>query len=208
MCYQEYLQGPCKPGYQFVLKEEDTTEIKINRKPTPAVIFGDFSFSGTAKDEDVSNLLNSVCTRSDCEKEGHVRLQSGQCVNATLCPTNTTLVLSNEFSYNKNQTTDGFHFLKEEETCCLTDHELAVIKNDIEEDKDVPDACIFRFSQRSALVTIPESCPRGQTMTHDGECKHVRIWRSRPRRNANSNNRIRQMMRYVRSLRRSRPTSG
>jgi len=58
---------------------------------------------------------------------------------------------------------------------------------------------------RSALVTIPESCPRGQTITHDGECKLVRIWRTRPRRSANSSSRIRQMMRYVRALRRQRP---
>ena len=58
---------------------------------------------------------------------------------------------------------------------------------------------------RSALVTIPESCPRGQTITHDGECKLVRIWRTRPRRSSNSSSRIRQMMRYVRALRRQRP---
>ena len=186
-------------------KEEEELRIVNNQKP-PALLFGELSFPGSAKVDDEIKSSGSICIRSDCEKEGYVRLQSGQCVNATLCPLNTTLVLANEFSNNKNQTAVGFNFPKEEKTCCLDDHDLALIHDSIEQGINVEDACIFRFSPRSALVTIPESCPRGQTMTHDGECKDVRVWRSRPRRSANSNNRIRQMMRYVRSLRKPPPT--
>ena len=168
-----------------------------------------------------------MCIPSDCKDEGFVRLKTGECIKPVTCRSNETLILSTEFSEkikgNKLIVDDKKESLT---SCCLSDEDIKLRKillsiPDINctkyekesKEKLKKDSCAILldpprfFVARSALVTIPESCPRGQTITHDGECKHVRIWRSRTRRSSSSNNRIRQMMRYVRALRRQRKGS-
>jgi len=208
-CYQEYLQGPCESGQQLVPNENEESIISENKLPPSAVIFG---FSQIlSNDEDDIDVAESICEESDCDKEGFLRLKTGECVEPNSCPVESILVSSTEFS--KKGTSKEVKFQNEETnnlTCCLSDSELAIVNKVLSQDNNaVENVCdTIKISSRSALVTIPESCPRGQTITHDGECKHVRIWRSRPRRSSNRNNRIRQMMRYVRALRRPSPTSG
>jgi hypothetical protein len=194
--------------------------VSVNKRPLQIpVFFGLSPTQITIKDDD-TDISGSICIPSDCEKEGFVRLKTGECVKPTKsCQSDETLVVSTEFSSNIKDS--EINFQKENSavtTCCLSDADLIHRKKVISQLKGTKleeelkkNACLDlgrsdlvdpTLVGRSALVTIPESCPRGQTITHDGECKHVRIWRSRPRRHSNTNNRIRQMMRYVRALRR------
>jgi hypothetical protein len=212
-CYQEYLQGPCESGYQLVPKQDVELSVNVNNRPLNIpVFFGIPPTQIAIKDED-TDLSGSICIPSDCEEEGFIRLKTGECVEPKSCQKDETLGLSTEFSNNMFSTEIKFHQeISELATCCFSDYELAYRKKIISQHNGTTIAELLKENAcadldvglvgRSALVTIPESCPTGQTITHDGECKHVRIWRSRPRRNTNSNTRIRQMMRYVRALRR------
>jgi len=222
-CYQEYLQGPCDSGYQLTPKEDIELVVMVNNRELETPVWFGLGDNQVPRRDYADNDFGSMCLPSDCHEEGYVRLKSGQCIRPTKCKKTETMILSTEF---------GAKDVKEKDviSCCVTDEEFKFRKHifsshnisDYEEKvKEVleKDSCgdyhhldnlAPRFGQsfddfRSALVTIPESCPRGQTITHDGECKHVRIWRSRPRRSSNSASRIRQMMRYVRALKRQRP---
>ena len=198
----------------------------VNNRPLETSVWFGLGDNQLPRRDYADDDFGSMCIPSDCNKEGYVRLKSGQCIKPAKCKKNETMILSTEFS-TKNIVE------KDVTSCCVTDEELKFRKyifsnhNITEYEKVVKevlekDSCgdyqqlnppVNRFGTsfeefligRSALVTIPESCPRGQTITHDGECKHVRIWRSRPRRSSNSASRIRQMMRYVRALKRQRP---
>ena len=227
-CYQEYLQGPCPAGYQLVPKDDVDIFVKVNGRQVDIPIWFGTSTSHLTSKKDAEDNFGSMCIPSDCTEEGYVRSKSGSCFKSRNCSGNQTLILSNKFK-EASVSTDITSANEQEvtESCCMDDEEIK-LREFIDSDRSPTEpekqaqlvlkknACgdllLQRFAwldiaQRSALVTIPESCPRGQTITHDGECKHVRIWRSRPRRSANSNSRIRQMMRYVRALRRSRPGS-
>ena len=227
-CYQEYLQGPCPTGYQLVPKDDIDIFFKVNGRQVEIPIWFGTSTSHLTSKNEAEDTFGSMCIPSDCKEAGYVRSKSGSCFKSLSCSGNQTLILSNRFS-DASMSTDitSANIQKVTESCCMDDEDIKLrefIVSDpspTEPEKQAQlilkkNACgdlllqrspLFEIAERSALVTIPESCPRGQTITHDGECKHVRIWRSRPRRSANSNSRIRQMMRYVRALRRSRPGS-
>ena len=194
-------------------------QITVNKRPLEKPVFFGTRPTQITFDDDDRDFLGSICIPSDCEKEGFVRLKNRKCLKPKSCKEDETFVFSTEFSNNINGTEIKF---QEEDsqitTCCLTNDELIRRKRILSQSKNneilktikdtlKKNACAELLQVRSALVTIPESCPRGQTITHDGECKYVRVWKSRPKRNVNTNNRIRQMMRYIRALRRrSRPT--
>lgn len=217
-CYQAYLQGPCDLGYQLIPKEDIELSVKVNNRTLETPVWFSLDDNQVTRKGNSQNDFGSMCIPSDCAKEGYVRLKSGKCIKPAKCQSHETLIFSTEFSNGNVEESNV--------TCCIDDDEIhfrRYIFSDHPDDgfseyeksvKEVleKDACAdyiknrnaFAFI-RSALVTIPESCPKGQTITHDGECKHVRIWRSRPRRSSNSASRIRQMMRYVRALKRQRP---
>ena len=176
-----------------------------------------------------------MCVPSDCEGKGQVRSKNGECIKPQSCSKDQILITSTEFTNklgdvrpsNDNDTVscclsdDDYGFRKYVTSTSaenLNDYgkrakEIILENscvNNTHLDELIPRSFLLlgineEIRLLSALVTIPESCPRGQTITHDGECKLVRIWRTRPRRSSNSSNRIRQMMRYVRALRRQRP---
>ena len=218
---------------QLIPKEDVKLEVTVNNRPLDISLWFGLASSQITLRENAQNDFGSMCIPSDCEKEGYIRLKTGECIKPESCSSTEILIPSTEFT-QKITETDGTVDIKGNETtsCCLSDEELKFRKYVVSKENGSAyeekvkellqkNACVDNkqlddlfdlyprfssdFDSRSALVTIPESCPRGQTITHDGECKHVRIWRSRPRRSSNSANRIRQMMRYVRALRRQRP---
>jgi len=217
-CYQEYVQGPCDFGYQLVSKEDIQLSVSVNNRILETPVWFSLDDNQVSREGDAKNDFGSMCIPSDCDNEDDVRLKSGKCIKPVKCQRNETMILSTEHSAGSVEEDDI-------SSCCIDDEEthfrLYLFSNHPDDgfsdyEKTVQeilekDACAdyprnrFFDQVRSALVTIPESCPKGQTITHDGECKHVRIWRSRPRRSTNSRSRIRQMMRYVRALKRQRP---
>merc|ERR1712223_127290 len=232
-CYQEYLQGPCNNGYQLTPKEDIELMVTVNNRTLETPVWFSLSDNQVSRRENALNDFGSLCIPSDCAKEGYVRLKSEKCIKPAKCNANETMILST-FHGAKDidereptsccVTDEEIHFRRyvfSEHLDNFTDYETKV-KEVLQRDAcadyhylDTQAEFGLNFGERfgefrelrikSALVTIPESCPRGQTITHDGECKHVRIWRSRPRRSSNSASRIRQMMRYVRALKRQRP---
>ena len=234
-CYQEYLQGPCSSGHQLIPKEDVEITVQVNHRELQTPVWLGTNPCQITHREEAKNDLGSMCIPSDCEEKGQVRLKSGECIKPQSCSKDKILVTSTEFTNETDDvgpriekdtvscclSDDDYGFRKYVTSTSAENLnpygkkvKEIIIENSCGNYTHL-DALKTRsflslgtneeIRVLSALVTIPESCPRGQTITHDGECKLVRIWRTRPRRSTNSSNRIRQMMRYVRALRRQRP---